>query len=80
MSTITCPNCREIIEVGQNSCPYCGESLEENLPAATNEKEFDDYEEMSPMEFANNAMQRVSNPRGLSWIGQQILRAHLPKL
>lgn len=61
MNTITCPNCGKIIEEGQNCCPYCGESLKENLPAVTNEEEFDDYEEMSPMEFANNAMQRVSN-------------------
>lgn len=61
MSIITCPNCGERMEEGMGTCPYCGESLEKNLPAATNEEVFDDYEEISPMEFANNAMQKVSS-------------------
>lgn len=61
MKMITCPYCGEQIEEGLNYCPECGRTLEENLPMTTNSEEFDDYEEMSPMDFANNAMQRVSN-------------------
>lgn len=61
MSIIVCPSCGEKMEEGLDTCTYCGETLEENLPVATNEEVFDDYEEMSPMEFANNAMQKVSS-------------------
>jgi len=61
MEMTTCPYCGENIEEGLNKCPYCGESLTESLPMNTTEEVYDDYEELSPMEFANTAMQRVSN-------------------
>jgi transcription elongation factor Elf1 len=61
MSKINCPYCGKVIEEGLKNCPNCGQSLEENIPATTSEEGFDDYEEMSPTEFANNAMQRVSS-------------------
>ena len=61
MEKTTCPYSGETIEEGQTKCPYCEESLTESLPMNTSEEVYDDYEELSPMEFANTAMQRVSN-------------------